>query len=135
MTDKKIVRAKDIMRVGASLVNSRETVSTVIDKMMADQTHLIIVDKHDEDDEYGLVRLSDIANQVLSPDKSPDRVNVYEVMSKPALCIPDRMDIRHCARLFDRFNIHAAPVVDPNGHILGVISYEDLVLKGLAAGK
>lgn len=132
MTDKNIVRAKDIMRVGVSVISSRDTVRTVISKMMEDHTHLIIVDKNDEDDEYGLVRLSDIANQVLSPDKSPDRVNVYEVMSKPALCIPDRMDIRNCARMFDRFNIHAAPVVDSHGNLLGVISYEDLVLKGLA---
>ena len=40
------------------------------------------------------------------------------------------MDIRYCTRLFDRFGISRAPVLD-DGRILGLVSYSDIVLKGL----
>jgi CBS domain-containing protein len=40
------------------------------------------------------------------------------------------MDIRYCARLFDRFDLSRAPVIE-NGELLGVVSFTDLVLRGL----
>jgi CBS domain-containing protein len=40
------------------------------------------------------------------------------------------MDIRYCARLFDRFDLTRAPVVKDR-KVLGVVSLTDLVMKGL----
>jgi CBS domain-containing protein len=40
------------------------------------------------------------------------------------------MDIRYCARLFERFNISRAPVVE-NRKVIGIISHTDMVLRGL----
>lgn len=131
MSSKTIIRVRDVMRRGHSLVSSRDSVRDVLDLVINDDNHIVVVDKKSPDDEYGLVRLSDIAHKVLALDKSPDRVNVYEIMSKPALCIPEAMDIRYCAMMFENFNLHAAPVIDSQGDILGAVSYEDLVLKGL----
>ncbi|MCK5092748.1 MAG: CBS domain-containing protein, partial [Gammaproteobacteria bacterium] len=42
------------------------------------------------------------------------------------------MDIRYCARLFERFNLSRAPVVD-NGELVGIVSFTDMVLKGICA--
>jgi len=131
MTEDKIIKVQDVMREGYSLVDSRLTIRQVLNQIIADDNHIVIVDKHSDHDEYGLLRLSDISRKVLAQDRSPDRVNVYEVMSKPALCIHGKMDIRHCAKMFERFNLHAAPVIDQNGNIIGAISYENLILKGL----
>ena len=74
--------------------------------------------------------LRDIALMVLAPNKSPDRVNVYEIMSKPVMSVHSKMDIRYCAKLLDRFGLSRAPVID-NGKIVGLVSYTDIVLKGL----
>lgn len=131
MSGKPIIRVRDVMRRGHSLVSSSDTVRDVLDLVINDDNHIVVVDKRSPDDEYGLVRLSDIAHKVLAENKSPDRVNVYEIMSKPALCISETMDIRYCAMMFENFKLHAAPVVDSQGDILGAVSYEDLVLKGL----
>jgi signal-transduction protein with cAMP-binding, CBS, and nucleotidyltransferase domain len=90
----------------------------------------LIVNKRDENDELGIVVLADIAKQVLARDKSPDRVNVYEIMSKPVIQVSPGMDIRYCARLFERFGLERAPVVE-NGEVLGMVSYHVLVLRGL----
>jgi CBS domain-containing protein len=40
------------------------------------------------------------------------------------------MDIRYCARLFEKFGLSRAPVTD-GGKIVGIVSLTDLVLKGL----
>ena len=42
---------------------------------------------------------------------------------------PD-MDIRYCARLFDRFGISHAPVVE-NNEVVGIVSYYLLVIESL----
>ncbi|MGI9591405.1 MAG: CBS domain-containing protein, partial [Myxococcota bacterium] len=51
--------------------------------------------------------------------------------SKPALCVRPEMDIRYCARLFHRFGISTAPVIQGD-EITGIVAYDQLVLKGLA---
>jgi predicted transcriptional regulator len=42
---------------------------------------------------------------------------------------PD-MDIRYCARLFDRLHLSRAPVIS-QGEVLGVVSFSDMVVKGI----
>jgi CBS domain-containing protein len=49
---------------------------------------------------------------------------------KPVLAVDPVMDIRYCARLFTRFDLSRAPVVD-NGRVVGFVSFTDLVLRGL----
>jgi len=67
---------------------------------------------------------------VLARDRAPERVNLYEIMSKPMLTVPPEMDVRYCARLFDRFGLSVAPVIKDD-EIIGVVSYGELVLHGL----
>ena len=83
------------------------------------------------DDEYGLVLMNDIAKKVLAMNRSPDRVNIYEIMTKPALSVAPDMQVKYCARLFERFGISRAPVIE-NGQILGMVSYNNIVLNGMA---
>ena len=78
-----------------------------------------------------MLLISDIARKVLARDRAPERVNVYEVMVKPVIHVEPDMDIRYCARLFEQFGISTAPVIK-DGKILGVVTYEELVLQGLA---
>jgi predicted transcriptional regulator len=40
------------------------------------------------------------------------------------------MDIRYCARLFDKFGLSRAPVTK-RGQIMGIVSYTDMVLRGM----
>jgi predicted transcriptional regulator len=37
------------------------------------------------------------------------------------------MDIRYCTRLFDKFGLSRAPVVE-GGKIIGLVSYSDIVM-------
>jgi predicted transcriptional regulator len=124
------IKVRDVMKTGFDWVDGKETVQAALQKMEHHDTHVLIVRKRNEDDEYGIVRLADIAKKVIAKDRSPNRVNIYEIMSKPVICVRPDMDIRYCARLFNRFGLNLAPVAE-NGNIIGTVSYNDIVLKGL----
>ena len=132
MTEKSAIRVADVMERDCAVVEGVATVAEGLAVLQDRSAHLLIIDKRSEDDEYGVVMVADIAKQVLARNRSPERTNVYEIMSKPVLSVPPDMDIRYCARLFDRFGIAAAPVIG-GGEIQGVVAYDQLVLKGLAA--
>lgn len=130
MTERIVVRVRDVMKKNFDLVDGMLSVSEALQRMQHVDTKCVLVDKRHEDDEFGMLLLSDIARQVLGKDRAPERVNVYEIMTKPVITVHPSMDIRYCARLFDQFSLSRAPVVD-GGHIVGVISLTDMVLRGL----
>ena len=130
MNVRKVVRVRDVMKTNIDIVDGMSTVSEALQEMKHVDTKALIVDKRHDDDEYGIVLLSDIAREVMARDKAPDRVNVYEIMSKPVVCVDPKMDIRYCARMFDRFGLSRAPVVEA-GKVIGLVSYTDMVMKGL----
>ena len=76
--------------------------------------------------------ISDVARKVLAKDRPCKRVNVYEVMVKPAVYVEPEMDIRYCSRLFARFDLVRALVVEQN-KVVGTISPNSLVLDGMFA--
>ncbi|MDX2475791.1 MAG: CBS domain-containing protein [Gammaproteobacteria bacterium] len=130
MTDKRKVSVREVMKLKYDMVDGMMSVRDALLAMKHRENKSLIVDKRDEHDEYGMVLISDIAKKVLAVDKSPKRVNIYEVMTKPILSIDPEMDIRYSARLFERFGLSRAPVVE-NRKVIGIVSYTDMVLKGL----
>jgi len=124
-----IVRVRHVMKTEVDVVDGMTTVAHALRHMKYPETRTLIVDKRDADDEYGVVMFRDLARQVLAQDRSPERVNMYEVMSKPVVHVDPDMDIRYCTRLFDKFGLSRAPVLD-DGRIVGLVSYTDIVLKG-----
>jgi predicted transcriptional regulator len=125
-----LIQVKDVMKHQVDFVDGMKTVQEALNDMKHIETKTLIVKKRHDHDEWGIVVISDIARIVLAGDKSVERTNVYEVMTKPAITIRQDMDIRYCARLFEQFGLSRAPVVK-HGEIIGIISYTDMVLKGL----
>jgi predicted transcriptional regulator len=128
---KKLIRVRDVMKPDYDMIDGKLTVEDALRAMRHVETKTLIVEKRDEDDEYGVVLISDIAKQVLAKDRSPQRVNIYEIMSKPVISVRPDMDIRYCARMFEQFGLSRAPVIE-HGKIVGIISFTDMVLHGLA---
>lgn len=129
-SDKKIIRVRDVMKKDFDMIDGRVTVMDALRTMKHVETKSLIVNKRHDDDEYGMVLISDIGKHVLAKDRSPDRVNVYEIMAKPLLSVNPDMDIRYCARYFESFGLSRAPVIE-NRKVIGIISFTDMVLKGL----
>jgi len=127
---KPILRVRHAMKKGIDIVDGMVTVNDALKNMKYPETRTIVVDKRHDDDEYGVVMFRDIARGVLARDRSPDRMNIYEIMSKPVISVAPEMDVRYCIKLFDRFGISRAPVIE-NGTIIGLVSYTDIVLKSI----
>jgi CBS domain-containing protein len=132
MTNKKRICVKDVMNSNYGTVNSTVTIKEALTEMKRLQTAVLVVNKRDEHDVYGLLLVSDIARKVLAKDRAPNRVNIYEIMTKPAVCIDPDMDIRYCSRLMSTLNVMRVLVVKDNA-VLGTVSPRALVLDGLAA--
>jgi predicted transcriptional regulator len=131
LTDKSVIRVVDVMEQDFAMVDGVATVAEALAVMRKKNAHFLIVAKRHDDDEFGIVMIRDIAEHVLAPNRSPERTNVYEIMSKPVVSVKPGMDIRYCARLFHRLGISTAPVVEGD-EIKGIVTYDQLVLKGLA---
>ena len=130
MTQKTIISARDIMHTHFIEVDGLMTVKEAIRRLREEDKSVILVKKRNEHDAFGIVLLSDIAKKVLARDRSPERVNIYEIMSKPVVRIDPELDVRYCARLFDQFGLSVCPVVEKD-QVIGMISYGELVMKGL----
>ena len=130
MSKESPIRVKDVMTQEYHTVDGIMTVKECVCRMRDSGAVALVVKKRHADDEYGIVLLSDVAREVLAKDRSPERVNIYEIMSKPVIGVDPEMDIRYCTRLFDKFGLSYAPVID-KGELKGIVSYANMVLRGL----
>lgn len=125
------VTVAEVMRESFLMVDGMNTIRDVMLILRGSTARCLVVYKRHEADEYGVLLVSDIGRKVLATGRRPERINVYEVMAKPAITVPAAMDIAHCARLFARCGISRAPVVGDEGEIVGIVSLNDLVLRGM----
>lgn len=123
-------RVRDVMQTDFDVIDGMKNVAEALEAMRAGGSSAAIVDRKHEDDEYGLLLISDVARHVIGPDRNPERVNVYEIMAKPVLSVHPDMQIKYCARLLQQFDLTRAPVIE-NRTAVGIVSFDDLVLNGL----
>jgi len=120
------------MKSDYGTVDGNMSIVEALNEMKRLQTAVLVVNKRDADDEYGLLLVSDIAREVLAKNRAASRVNIYEIMTKPAVCVDPDMDIRYCSRLMSSFNLTRVLVVKDDA-VLGTVNPRGLVLDGLAA--
>ena len=128
MSARPILRVSDIMRTEVRTVDGLATVSEAMALMRRHQVSSLVVPRRDDDDEFGLVVVSDIARRVIAENRAPERVNVYEVMSKPVLTLASDMQARYAVRLLVRFGVSRAVVVDHDRNPVGIATLRELVL-------
>jgi len=111
MTDKpykKIVTVADVMTRDVISIEATATVHDAVQLMRENHTSSVIVARRDAADEFGIIAVADIAAQVLGKNLSPERVNVYDIMSKPVLTVPAEMNIVYAVRMLSRFQLTRA---------------------------
>ena len=128
MNATRILRVGDIMRTEVYTIEGLATVSKAMALMRRHRVSSLVVPRRNADDEFGLILVSDIAGRVIAENRSPDRVNVYEVMSKPVLTLASEMQVRYAVRLLVRFGVSRAVVVDHDRNPVGIATLRDLVL-------
>ena len=109
-------------------IDGMATVHEALELMRENNVYSLVVERRRPGDEYGMVVVSDIANKVIADNRSPDRVNVYEIMSKPVLTISADMEIKYAIRLLGRFGLSRSVVVDGN-EAVGFVTLTDMVFR------
>ncbi len=132
MTQQPRITVDEVMTSSVRTIGGMATVREAINIMRDARVSSLAVERRDEHDEYGLLVISDIAREVIANDRSPDRVNVYEIMTKPVLNLPPDMDIKYAARLLVEFKLTRALVVDETRAPVGIVTLRDMVLRHAA---
>ena len=132
MKNKTVLRVEKFVTSDLVTVERLAPVSEAMALMREHSISSLVVDRHDPDDEPGLITVSDIALKVIAENHAPERVNVYEIMSKPVLTVAADMQARYAVNLLVRFGISRAVVVDHHRNPVGIVTLRDLVLGHVA---
>ena len=123
------IKARKVMTREVRTIDSLASVREAMNKMKEFGFSSLIVERRDTDDEYGVIAITDISDQVVTKNLSFDRVNVYEIMRKPIISVHPEMDIRYAINLINRFKLSRAIVLDGDQNLLGIVTLRDMVLK------
>jgi signal-transduction protein with cAMP-binding, CBS, and nucleotidyltransferase domain len=129
MNESSHVRVGDVMTSSLRMIKRSATVAQAIEAMREAGVSSLVVERRDDTDEFGLVAITDIAREVTSKDRPADRVNVYEVMTKPVLSLPPDMRTEYAVRLLVRFKLSRALVVNHARTPVGIVTLRDMVLR------
>jgi CBS domain-containing protein len=122
------MKAADIMTRDVVTIRGSESVAKAIQMMSEHGVRSLIVARRHENDAYGILSETDIIYKVIAYGKDPQRVRVFEIMTKPCIVVNPDLAIEYVARLFANARIHSAPVIQEE--LLGVISVSDIMAKG-----
>ena len=125
---KDYVSVRDVMTSHVETIDGLATVEQAIQNMKDNHYGALIVNKRDESDEYGFVTVQEIARNVIEPNLSPERVNVYEIMKKPVLAVHCGMNIRYAIRLLEQLDQLRALVIE-DGKAIGIVTMFDMVIR------
>ena len=133
MSNRDYSTVREVMTPDPIVIDGLATVQAAVDTIRESGVSSLVVDRRDEGDEYGIVVVHDIAEHVIARDASPERTNVYQVMSKPVISLDADMKVKYAIRLLYRFGLSRALVLE-QGELIGIVTLRELVLAHLSPG-
>jgi len=131
-TDKRSIRVSEVMIGDVRSIDGLATVSDAAALMRSHSITSLVVNRRDADDEAGLIDIQGIAREVIARNRAPDRVHVYEVMTKPVVSLPATMLVRYAVRHLTTLGLRRALVVDRERNVIGIVALRDMVLALIA---
>lgn len=122
------IKVSEVMSPEIKTIDSMATVREAMAMLAESGVSSLVIERRDERDEFGLLVVSDIAEHVVAANRSPDRVNVYEVMTKPVITLDSEMDIKYAIRLLVRLGLSRGLVADHERRLVGIATLRDMVL-------
>ena len=129
MNAHEITKVSEAMTASVHTIDAMATVKDAIQAMREHGVSSLAVERRDEHDEFGLLVIADIAREVIAVNRAAERVNVYEIMSKPVVSLPADMSIKYAVRLLVRFELSRALVIDAAREPIGIVTLRDMVLR------
>jgi len=130
MNDKSrnFIRVREVMTPSPRVIDGLATVREAVGLMREHHVSSLVIERRHDGDEYGMVTVHDVAGKVIGQDRSQDRMNVYEIMSKPLLSVDLDMDIKYAIRILTRFQLSRALVTE-KGSMVGIVTLRDMTIR------
>ncbi|WYL96175.1 MAG: CBS domain-containing protein [Gloeotrichia echinulata IR180] len=122
------MKAKQIMTQDVATIRGSATIAEAVKLLKLKELRALIVEPRNSGDAYGIVSEMDIVSKVVAYGQDPEKVHVYEIMTKPCIVVNPDLDVEYVARLFANTGVWRAPVIQ--GELLGIISVTDIITKG-----
>lgn len=127
MSQPEETRVRDAVNEEPHIINGLASVDEALEIMRSSGKDALVIEKRTPDDEFGLLTINMIAQQVFARNRAPSRVSIYEVMEKPAVNISGNMQARYAIRLLSRLSIAVALVIE-DGELIGTVGLRELTL-------
>lgn len=126
------MRVREVMVTDVAVISPDTTIDAVA-QMMADLDIGALPVGGDETPE-GIVTDRDILLRVVAPRRDPRITRAGEVMSRDLYCCHADDDVAAVEREMERRQVRRAPVVDGDGHMVGMVAREDLARAAAGSG-
>ena len=122
------LRVQDLMATTLHTIDGMATVGEAMAVMKRHGVSSLIVSRRGDDDEVGVVDVVRLATEVVARNRAPERVHVYEVMTKPVVTVSPRMPARYALRLLAELRLTRTVVANDDREPVGLVTLRDLVL-------
>lgn len=125
------MKVRDVMTHRPACCHRDTTVQEAARAMLThDCGSLPVLDVEHPERIVGVITDRDIAIRAVASGRDPATLRVADVMSHPVVAIDESATLEECVKTLEKNQIRRAPVVDQNGHLVGVISQADIARVG-----
>lgn len=120
------IQVKDLMITDVVTIEATAPLLDALKLMVERKVKSVVIPPKASSDAYAILTFTDIAKKALAADERIEMLNVYDLMTKPAISVHQDWNIKYAARLLTNVNISRAIVMDGD-KLVGIISLTDLV--------
>lgn len=117
---------EDIMIKDVVTISPLATLREAMMKMRQHTVKSLVVEKRHESDAWGILTYTTVLRTIIQEDGDVDLVNVYDIATKPVMCVPRQLEVRHAVNMMINFNIKRL-IVSSNNELEGILTMNDIV--------
>jgi CBS domain-containing protein len=125
LNDARVAKAGDVMTKFVFYIDGDKSVADAIRIMKGESLSSLVVNGRTPDDPWGIITRKDVVTKIVGPDKNPNEIKIFEIMSKPLITVPPDFALKDCAQLMHNKGIRRVAVFDGKA-IVGLLSNTDI---------
>ncbi|MBI9043342.1 MAG: CBS domain-containing protein [Anaerolineaceae bacterium] len=128
-------KVRDWMNTLVVFIEPHNTVAEALALMRRRYIRSLIVNKSDQNPEYGIFTSTDVCDQIIAKEQNPGTVLVGDIMTTPLKTVKRDISLKECSIIMKEHSIHHLPVVDDQEEIIGMISASDFLVAAESIGR
>lgn len=117
---------RDFMVTDVATISPMASLREALHEMRRCRVKSLVVEKAHAHDAYGILTYTSMLKTIVAEEGDIDLANVYDVMNKPAISVPEGMEVKYAARLMVSQSIRRV-IVMRNDELVGIVTMSDIV--------